>query len=58
MFTYRKSSVRETLHTISIFHFVLYVHVSLSMTVSGGLVGITLHPNTLPKFFLIAPELA
>lgn len=33
-------------------------HVNRSMKVSGGLVGITLNPNALAKYFLIAPELA
>ena len=32
--------------------------VNRSMKVSGGLVGITLNPHALTKFFLIAPELA
>lgn len=32
--------------------------INRSMKVSGGLVGITLNPNTRTKFFLIAPELA
>ena len=33
-------------------------HVNRSMTVSGGLVGITLNPSARAKFFLISPELA
>jgi len=33
-------------------------HVNRSMKVSGGLVGITLNPNTRTKYLLIAPELA
>ena len=32
--------------------------INRSIKVSGGLVGITLNPNTRTKFFLIAPELA
>ena len=33
-------------------------HINCSMKVSGGLVGITLNPNTRVKCFLITPELA
>ena len=33
-------------------------HVNRSMKVSGGLVGITLNPNTCSNYFLIVPELA
>ena len=33
-------------------------HINRSMKVTGGLVGITVDPSALTKFFLIAPELA